>query len=44
VGRLSVWGADLIDAGAAGGHGLRPAGLFRLAAFIKGTGERRAAH
>jgi len=40
------WGAELIDAGHAGGldalsgHGPWPEGLMRLAAFIKGIGER----
>jgi predicted alpha/beta hydrolase family esterase len=40
------WGADLVNAGAAGGldaasgHGPWPEGLMRLAAFIKGIGER----
>jgi predicted alpha/beta hydrolase family esterase len=44
----SDWGADLIDAGQAGGldaasgHGPWPEGLMRLAAFIKGIGARRA--
>ena len=39
------WGADLVDAGAAGGldaasgHGPWPEGLMRLAAFIKGIGK-----
>lgn len=41
------WGAELIDAGEAGGldaasgHGPWPEGLIRLAAFIKGIGEGR---
>jgi predicted alpha/beta hydrolase family esterase len=45
----SAWGADLIDAGEAGGldaasgHGPWPEGLLRLAAFIKGMGERAGA-
>ena len=44
------WGSELIDAGEAGGldaasgHGPWPEGLIRLAAFIKGIGERRAAN
>ena len=43
------WGAELIDAGEAGGldaasgHGPWPEGLMRLAAFIKGIGERAGA-
>jgi predicted alpha/beta hydrolase family esterase len=42
----SDWGAELIDAGEAGGldaasgHGPWPEGLMRLAAFIKGIGTR----
>ena len=45
----SDWGADLIDAGEAGGidaasgHGPWPEGLMRLAAFIKGIGKRARA-
>ena len=41
------WGAELIDAGQAGGldaasgHGPWPEGLMRLAAFMRGIGERR---
>ncbi len=41
------WGAELIDAGEAGGldaasgHGPWPEGLMRLAAFMRGIGERR---
>jgi predicted alpha/beta hydrolase family esterase len=44
----SDWGADLVDAGEAGGlnaasgHGPWPEGLMRLAAFIKRIGTRRA--
>ena len=40
------WGAELIDAGAAGGldadsgHGPWPEGLMRLAGFIKGWADR----
>ena len=43
------WGAELVDAGHAGGldalsgHGPWPEGLMRLAAFIMGIGERPAA-
>ena len=46
---LADWGAELIDAGEAGGldaasgHGPWPEGLMRLAAFIKGIGERAGA-
>ncbi len=45
----SDWSAALIDAGEAGGldaasgHGPWPEGLLRLAAFIKGMGERAGA-
>jgi uncharacterized protein len=45
----SDWGADLIDAGEAGGldaasgHGPWPEGLLRLAAFIKGISKRAGA-
>jgi uncharacterized protein len=44
----SDWGAEVIDAGHAGGldalsgHGPWPEGLMRLAGFIKRMGERRA--
>ncbi len=44
------WGAELVDAGDAGGldaasgHGPWPEGLMRLAAFIKGMGARRGAN
>jgi predicted alpha/beta hydrolase family esterase len=44
----SDWGADLVDAGEAGGldaasgHGPWPEGLMRLAAFIKGIGRSGA--
>ena len=49
AGFAADWGADLIDAGEAGGldaasgHGPWPEGLLRLAAFIKGMGERAGA-
>ena len=44
----SDWGAELVDAGFAGGidaasgHGPWPEGLMRLAGFLKGLGERGA--